>query len=91
MTAERVAMINEKLTAALSPARLEIQDDSAKHAGHAGAKSGGGHFIVNIVSDAFAGKSLIQRHRMVYDAIGNDAMQTEIHALSINAKTPEEA
>ena len=91
MTAERVAMINDKLTAALSPTQLDIQDDSAKHAGHAGAKSGGGHFIVTIVSDAFAGKSLIQRHRMVYDAIGNEAMQTEIHALSITANTPEEA
>lgn len=91
MTAERVAMIEEKLTAALSPSQLDIQDDSAKHAGHEGAKSGGGHFIVNIISDAFAGKSLIQRHRMVYDAIGADAMQSEIHALSITAKTPDEA
>jgi len=90
MSQERVAMIRDKLTACLSPRELDIQDDSAKHAGHAGAQSGGGHFIVSIVSDAFAGKTPIQRHRMVYDALGREAMQHEIHALSIRAKTPEE-
>lgn len=89
MTAERVDMIRERLTQALSPSELEIQDDSAKHAGHEGAKGGGGHFNVQIVSEAFAGKNLLERHRMVYDALG-DAMQSEIHALSIQAKTPGE-
>ena len=78
-----------RLTAALQPDALEIVDESARHAGHAGAASGGGHFIVNIVSAAFQGKNLIQRHRMVYDAVG-DMMHTEIHALSIQAKTPHE-
>ncbi|BCO30328.1 BolA family transcriptional regulator [Thiohalobacter sp. COW1] len=89
MTAERVAMIRERLTAALQPEDLEIQDDSARHAGHEGAKGGGGHFNVRIVSPAFAGRNLLERHRMVYDALG-DAMHSEIHALSIQAKTPEE-
>lgn len=90
MSEQRVAMIRERLTEALSPVSLEIQDDSHKHAGHAGARSGGGHFDVRVVSEAFAGKSPIQRHRLVYDALG-DAMQTEIHALSIKAFTPDEA
>lgn len=90
MSEQRVAMIRERLTTALAPISLEIQDDSHKHAGHAGARSGGGHFNVQIVSDAFDGKSLIQRHRLVYEALG-DAMQNEIHALSITAVTPDEA
>ncbi|RRQ22927.1 BolA family protein [Thiohalobacter thiocyanaticus] len=89
MTAERVAMIRERLTEALQPEDLDIQDDSAKHAGHEGAKGGGGHFNVRIVSPAFAGRNLLERHRMVYDALG-DAMHSDIHALSIQAKTPEE-
>ena len=84
----RVAMIEEKLTAAFSPLQLEIIDDSHHHAGHASA-GGGGHFTVNIISDAFAGKSLLERHRMVYAAMG-EMMQSEIHALSINAKTNSE-
>ena len=90
MSEARVAMIRERLTAAFAPTALDIEDDSAKHAGHAGARSGGGHFNVRIVSQEFSGKSLVQRHRMVYDALG-DAMQQEIHALSIQAKTPNEA
>ncbi|MEE9343874.1 MAG: BolA family protein [Gammaproteobacteria bacterium] len=89
MTTDRIALITDILTNALSPATLNIIDESAKHAGHAGAKGGGGHFIVEIVSDAFEEKSLIQRHRLVYDALG-DAMQTEIHALSIKANTQAE-
>ncbi|MEW6164236.1 MAG: BolA family protein [Pseudomonadota bacterium] len=75
--------------AQLAPASLEIRDDSAKHAGHAGARSGG-HFAVTIVSARFAGLSTMQRHRLVYDAVG-DLMQHGIHALSINARTPEES
>ena len=90
MSAERIEMIRERLTNALQPAALEIIDESAKHAGHAGAASGGGHFIVNIVATAFNDKTLIQRHRLVYDAV-DDIMQREIHALSIQAKTPEES
>lgn len=86
----RVEMIRERLAAALAPQKIDIEDDSARHAGHEGAKSGGGHFNVYIVSDNFDGMSLIERHRAVYAAMG-DAMQTEIHALSIDARTPAEA
>ena len=90
MTNDRTAMLRERLTRALQPVELDIIDESAKHAGHAGAASGGGHFIVNIVSPAFENKTLIQRHRLVYNAVG-DIMHSEIHALSIQAKTPQES
>jgi BolA family transcriptional regulator, general stress-responsive regulator len=89
MTAERVAMIEKRLTEVFTPQSLNIVDESHKHAGHASA-GGAGHFAVEIVADAFAGKTLIQRHRLVYDAL-DDAMNTEIHALSIKASTPAEA
>ena len=87
MTAERVETIRERLQAAFEPVSLEIEDDSAAHAGHVGAQSGGGHFNVSITSAAFAGKTPIQRHRMVYDALGT-MMDHDIHALSIKANTP---
>jgi BolA protein len=90
MTAERVEMIRERLTSNLQPTELDIIDESARHAGHAGAASGGGHFIVNIKASAFKDKTPIQRHRLVYDAL-DDIMHSEIHALSIQAKTPEES
>jgi BolA protein len=86
---ERIDMIRNKLTAALSPDQLDIVDESHLHAGHPGARGGGGHFKVTIVSNAFEGESPLARHRMVYDALG-DAMKTEIHALSIKAHTPKE-
>ncbi|HRD64597.1 MAG TPA: BolA family protein [Candidatus Competibacter sp.] len=90
MTAARVALLEERLRAALAPERLEIVDDSAAHAGHAGAREGG-HFTVRIVSAAFAGKTLIQRHRLVHAAVA-DLMRRDIHALSINkTQTPDEA
>lgn len=89
MSAERVALIEQRLRSALSPEELQVIDDSAAHAGHAGARSGGGHFNVLIVSQVFAGKSLLQRHRMVYEAL-NGLMPKEIHALSIKALTLEE-
>ncbi len=75
--------------AVLAPQFLEITDDSALHAGHAGAASGGGHFRMTIVSPLFVGRPTISRHRMVYDALGA-LMQHEIHAMSIIAKTPDE-
>ena len=90
MTAERVEMIRERLTNNLHPTKLDIIDESARHAGHAGAASGGGHFIVNISASVFKDKTLIQRHRLVYDAV-DDIMHSEIHALSIQAKTPDES
>lgn len=85
---DRVALIEQRLRVALVPERLEIADDSAAHAGHAGARDGG-HFTVRIVSSAFAGKTLIQRHRLVYRAV-DDLMRREIHALSIEARAPDE-
>ncbi|QSX76684.1 BolA family transcriptional regulator [Lysobacter arenosi] len=78
------------LEAALSPQSLEVQDDSHRHAGHAGAADGRGHFNVDIVSQAFAGLSPIARHRAVYAAVGS-LMDTDIHALAIRARTPAEA
>ena len=87
---DRVSQIEQRLRAALAPLHLEIEDESAKHAGHTGARDGGGHFDVTIVSSQFAGKSLLQRHRLVYDALG-EAMRKDIHALSIHALTPDES
>lgn len=86
----RVAEIEQRLRAALAPQHLVIEDESAQHAGHAGAREGGGHYDVTIVADQFAGKSLLQRHRLVYDALG-ETMRKDIHALSIHALTPDEA
>ncbi len=79
--------MQEKL-AALDPLRIEIVDDSTKHAGHAGAKEGG-HYRLTIVSPRFSGCSTMQRHRLIYEALG-PMMRGEIHALSIKALTPEE-
>jgi BolA protein len=89
MTAERIAMIRTRLERELQPSALEIVDESARHAGHAGAASGGGHFIVNITATAFQDKTPVQRHRQIYAALG-DIMHSEVHALSIQARTPEE-
>lgn len=72
--------------APLAPSRLDIRDDSARHAGHGAS---GAHFAMTIVSGRFAGKRPMERHRMVYDALGA-LMKTDIHALSIDAKTPDE-
>ena len=86
----RIERMRELLTEALAPRHLAISDDSHRHAGHAGARGGQGHFSVDIVSAAFAGKLPLARHRLVYAALG-DMLQTDIHALSIRARTPEEA
>jgi BolA family transcriptional regulator, general stress-responsive regulator len=74
--------------APLEPTRLEIEDDSAKHAGHAGS-TGGGHFTVTIVSSHFSGKSRIMRHRVVYQSL-EELIPSRIHALSIRAIAPDE-
>ena len=71
------------------PLHLEVRDESASHAGHPGAASGGGHFKVVIVSDAFAGQSLLERHRLVYAALA-DMFGHEIHALGLQALPPSE-
>lgn len=73
----------------LAPLQLQIRDDSHLHAGHAGARDGRGHFSVRIVSRAFEGMTPLARHRAVYAALGT-LMQTDIHALSIDARVPEE-
>jgi len=86
MTSE---LIKQKLNDAIQPQLIEIIDDSAAHAGHAGAKQGAGHYNVTIVAEAFEGKTLVQRHQLIYQALG-DLMKTEIHALGINALTPSE-
>ena len=83
----RIDKIRAALELALKPSLLGIEDESHQHAGHAGAATGRGHFRVQIVSEAFAGKPLLQRHRMVYEAVA-ELMQTDIHALSIDAKAP---
>ncbi|MFN3702007.1 BolA family protein [Thermomonas sp.] len=87
---ERVERIRTLLAQALTPVSLEVHDDSHRHAGHAGARGGQGHFRVDIVSAAFAGKPLLARHRLIYAALG-EMMQTDIHALAIRAKAPGEA
>jgi len=79
----------EQRLAVLEPETLELSDDSARHAGHAGAKGGGGHFELVIVSPQFEGKSLQARHRLIYAALG-DMMQREIHAIGIKAYTADE-
>ncbi len=87
---ERIERIRDLLAAAFAPAEVEVIDDSHKHVGHAGARDGRGHFSVRLVSQRFAGQTPLTRHRAVYAALG-DMMQTDIHALSIQARTPEES
>jgi BolA protein len=90
MTLDRVAEIRRRLEAAFAPTELEIIDDSKRHAGHAGARDGRGHFNVRISSQQFSGKRTIERHRMVYGALGS-MMQTDIHALGVIATSPDDA
>jgi len=75
--------------AVLEPLQLEIIDESHKHAGHAGARDGGGHYVVRIASAQFAGKNTVARHRMIYSAMG-ELMKREIHALTLQALAPNE-
>jgi BolA protein len=84
-TAQR---IEAALRAAFAPSVLEIRDDSAQHAGHAGAREGS-HYTVILVSERFAGLSRVARHRLVYDSLG-PLMRAGIHALAIEARTPDE-
>jgi BolA protein len=88
VSANRIAQIEQAL-AVLQPLQLVLRDDSAKHAGHAGARDGRGHFAVRIVSARFEGLSSIKRHQAIYAALA-DLMQTDIHALAIEARTPAE-
>lgn len=90
MSAERLQRIRAKLESGLQPSELDIIDDSHQHAGHAGARDGRGHFRVRVVSERFAGISTLRRHQLVYGCL-SEMMQTDIHALSITALTPEQA
>lgn len=85
-TAEKIA---SALARALSPERVDVADESAAHAGHAGAAAGGGHFALLVVAAAFDGKGALERHRLVYDALG-ELMKREVHALRVRALTPAE-
>ncbi len=84
----RIESMRGKL-ASLNPVSIEIIDESHKHAGHAGAKEGGGHYLLKIVTPGFAGMNTMARHRMIYSALG-EMMKRDIHALNIQAKTPDE-
>ncbi len=85
--AERIEKIKSILEKSLSPLSLNVIDESQQHVGHAGAATGMGHFAVEITSQCFEGKNPIQRHQLVYDALG-DLMETDIHAIKIKASTP---
>jgi BolA protein len=86
VTAER---IEQRIREKLRPTHFDLVDESARHAGHAGARSGGGHYRVLVVADAFAGRPLLARHRMVYEALG-ELVGGAIHAVSMRTLTPEE-
>ena len=87
LTAQRIEEMQQRLIAELQPEELEIIDESHHHVGHAGARDGRGHFRLHIVSQEFAGLSPLQCHRLVYAALG-ELMQTDIHALAIEARAP---
>ncbi len=88
-TMNRIDSIQTRLKNTLSPLECALDDESALHAGHPGAASGGGHYRLRLVCHQFEGLSLVARHRLVYDAV-RDLMQTEIHALAIVAIAPSE-
>ena len=85
----RVERIREILTRNFAPLQLAVEDQSHLHAGHAGARDGRGHFSVCIVAAAFAGQQPLARHRRIYAVLGQ-MMQTDIHALAIDARAPDE-
>lgn len=89
MTQDRLTRMREILEARFQPTSLTIRDDSALHAGHAGAQGGAGHYAVRIESEVFRGRGRIDRHRLVYDAL-ESLMPDQIHALSIEALAPGE-
>lgn len=84
----RIEKIKDRL-AALNPTFVNIVDESHKHAGHAGAQNGAGHYLLQIVAEQFTGKGTLARHRMIYSALG-EMMKDDIHALNIQANTPNE-
>lgn len=86
----RVDTIRELINRSFAPLTCEIFDDSALHAGHAGAASGGGHYRIRLISERFVGLGKLARHRLVYDCL-RELMQKEIHALAMTLLTPAEA
>ncbi|MFM8467609.1 MAG: BolA family protein [Oxalobacteraceae bacterium] len=86
----RVERIHQLLSLSLSPVSLTIDDESALHAGHAGAASGGGHYRIRMISARFEGLGKLGRHRLVYDCL-REMMQKDIHALAMTLLTPAEA
>ena len=89
MTSQRAERIKAMLEERFSAARVSVHDDSARHAGHAGSRDGGGHFIVEIESEDFSGRSRLERHRLVYQALA-PMLPREIHALNIVAVSPDD-
>jgi BolA protein len=89
MERPRVERIRAMLEAAFAPAQVAVEDDSARHAGHVGARGGAGHFRVRIESQAFSGRARLERHRMVYEALA-EMLPGEIHALNIDARSPDD-
>lgn len=85
----RIARMRALLVAGLAPVQVDIVDESHKHAGHAGARDGRGHFRVRIVAAAFAGLAQVRRHQRVYAAL-DTMMQTDIHALALETRAPDE-
>lgn len=88
-TAERLQEMRRRLDRDLQPSELEVIDEGHLHVGHAGARDGRGHFRLRIVSAGFAGLSMVQRHRLVYQAMA-ELMHSDVHALSIDALAPDE-
>ena len=86
---DRRVLIQERLSAAFAPVALDVEDESAKHRGHAGAAGGAGHFRVRLVSERFRGRSRLERHRLVYDALAAE-LGPEIHALALELRSPDE-
>ena len=90
MSTETAEKLERTLRDQFRPTAFRLRDDSAKHAGHAGATGGGGHYKVAIVSAAFEGKSRLEQHRMVYDALGS-MIGREVHALALDTRAPSES
>ena len=88
-TEQRLQEIRKRLKESLEPASLQVEDEGHLHVGHEGARDGRGHFRVLVIAQCFEGRSALKRHRMIYDAMGV-LMQTDIHALTIDAYAPDE-
>ncbi|HCU24111.1 MAG TPA: BolA family transcriptional regulator [Deltaproteobacteria bacterium] len=89
MIHDGMTKIENLLREAFTPSYLQVEDDSAKHAGHAGARSGGGHYKVVLVSQHFSGKNLVEQHRMVNEVL-RELFKNEIHALALTTYAPEQ-